>query len=146
VQLRFVTEVAPPQPFLCVNRTPIRYEFRDGAKAIRYRVNIASKSLLGISTSSSCIDGKEMYKKTWCTCRVVALPILTFCSFAALVGVAVVVILSSLKTCSVGRVLDCRERERGRVQWEMKVLPLPCIEQRPFRGSDDHVKWQSHLQ
>ena len=38
-QLRSVTEIAPPQPFLCANRSPIRYGFRGGAKAIRYSVN-----------------------------------------------------------------------------------------------------------
>ena len=37
----FVTEITPPQPLLCVNRSPIRYDFRDGAQAIRYTVNIA---------------------------------------------------------------------------------------------------------
>ena len=37
----FVTEITPPQPFLYVNRSPIRYDFRGGAKAIRYTVNIA---------------------------------------------------------------------------------------------------------
>ena len=36
-----VTEVAPKSPFLCVNRSPIRYDFRAGAKAIRYCVNMA---------------------------------------------------------------------------------------------------------
>ena len=28
-----LTEIAPPQPFLCVNRCPIRYDFRGGACA-----------------------------------------------------------------------------------------------------------------
>ena len=37
----FVTEITPPQPFFCVNRSPIRYDFRGGAKALRYTVNIA---------------------------------------------------------------------------------------------------------
>ena len=37
----FVTEITPPQPFFCVNRIPTRYDFRGGAKAIRYGVNIA---------------------------------------------------------------------------------------------------------
>ena len=32
---------------------------------------------LGIFTPWSCCDGKEMYKKTWCTCKVVVLLILT---------------------------------------------------------------------
>ena len=34
-----VTGIAPPQPFLSVNRNPSRYDFRGGA--IRYSVNIA---------------------------------------------------------------------------------------------------------
>ena len=39
---------------------------------------------LGIFTGSRAIDGKEMYKKAWCTCKVVVLPCqaiayLTFC-------------------------------------------------------------------
>ena len=33
-QLRSVTEIAPKLPFLCVNRSPIQYCFRAGAKAI----------------------------------------------------------------------------------------------------------------
>ena len=36
---------------------------------------------LGIFTSWSCNDGKEMYKKAWCTCRVVVLLISTNCFF-----------------------------------------------------------------
>ena len=39
-QLRFVTEIAPKSPFLCVNRSAIRYGLRAGAKAIQYGVNI----------------------------------------------------------------------------------------------------------
>ena len=48
-QLRSVTEIAPPQPFLCVNRSPIRYDYRVGAKAIQYNVKIVlvSWSLIG---------------------------------------------------------------------------------------------------
>ena len=40
---------------------------------------------LGIFTGSRAVDGKEMYKKAWCTCKVVVLPCqaiayyLTFC-------------------------------------------------------------------
>ena len=41
VQPLFVTDITPPQPFFCVNRCPIRYDFRGGAQAIRYTVNIA---------------------------------------------------------------------------------------------------------
>ena len=39
-QLRSVTEIAPKSPLLCVNRSPIRYGFRAGAKDIQYNVNI----------------------------------------------------------------------------------------------------------
>ena len=41
VQLRSVTEIAPKLPFSCVNRSPIRYNFRSGAKAIPHSVNVA---------------------------------------------------------------------------------------------------------
>ena len=43
-QFRSVTEIAPKSPFLCVNRSPIRYGFRAGAKAIRHGVNKAQHS------------------------------------------------------------------------------------------------------
>ena len=39
-QFHSVTEIAPLQPFLCVKRSAIRYNFRGGAEAIRYNVNI----------------------------------------------------------------------------------------------------------
>ena len=39
--LRSVTEIAPKSPFLCLNRSPIRYSFRANAKVIRKRVKIA---------------------------------------------------------------------------------------------------------
>ena len=45
-QLRSVTEIAPKSPFLCVNRSPIQYGFRAGAKAIRYSVNIILKHVV----------------------------------------------------------------------------------------------------
>ena len=35
-QLRPVTEIARPQPFLCVNRRPFWHDFRGGAKSIQY--------------------------------------------------------------------------------------------------------------
>ena len=35
-----------PQPFLCVNRSPIPYDFRGSAKAIHYSFNLALKSLV----------------------------------------------------------------------------------------------------
>ena len=37
-ELRSVTKIAPKSPFLCENRSPIRYDFRAGAKTIWYRV------------------------------------------------------------------------------------------------------------
>ena len=46
-QLRSVTEIAPPQ--FCVNRSPVCYDYRGGAKAIQYNVKIVlvSWSLIG---------------------------------------------------------------------------------------------------
>ena len=41
-QLRAVKEIAPKSPFWCVNRSPLRYGFRVGARAVGYRVTIAS--------------------------------------------------------------------------------------------------------
>ena len=40
-QLCLVKEIAPKSPFLCFNRGSIRYDFRTGAKEIRYIVNKA---------------------------------------------------------------------------------------------------------
>ena len=40
-QLRSVTEITLKSRFVCVNRSPIPYGFRFGAKAILYRVNTA---------------------------------------------------------------------------------------------------------
>ena len=39
-QLRSVTEIASKSRFLCVNRSPIEYGFRAGAKAVRYTMNV----------------------------------------------------------------------------------------------------------
>ena len=39
-QLRSVLETEPKSPFLCMNRNPIWYGFRTGAKAIQYSVNL----------------------------------------------------------------------------------------------------------
>ena len=36
-----VTEITLLQPFLCVNRSPVQYDFHGGTKASRYCVNIA---------------------------------------------------------------------------------------------------------
>jgi len=36
-RLRFVTEIVPKSPLLCVNRSPIRYGFHAGAKATWYQ-------------------------------------------------------------------------------------------------------------
>ena len=55
-QLLSVTEVAPKSPFLCMNRSTIRYGSRSGPKAIQHSVNIARPisflPLLLASTSS----------------------------------------------------------------------------------------------
>ena len=40
-QLRSVRETTPKSPFLYVNRSPSRYSFRAGAKAVQYSVNTA---------------------------------------------------------------------------------------------------------
>ena len=44
--LRAVTETALKSPFLCVNRSPIRYGFRAGAKAIRLRTIVSSREFV----------------------------------------------------------------------------------------------------
>ena len=40
---------------------------------------------LGIFTGSCAVDGKEMYKKAWCTCKVVVLPCqaITYLTFSS---------------------------------------------------------------
>ena len=38
-------------PFLCVNGNPFQYDFNAGAKAIRYRVNIASPNFLLLAST-----------------------------------------------------------------------------------------------
>ena len=49
-QLRFVTEITPQSPFLCVNRSgeALFGMFRVGSKAIQSSVNIASTSKRGL--------------------------------------------------------------------------------------------------
>ena len=44
--LRAVTETALKSPFLCVNRSPIRYGFRACAKAIRLRTIVSSREFV----------------------------------------------------------------------------------------------------
>ena len=39
--LSAVTEISPKSPFLCMYRSPMRYGFCGGAKAIQYAVNMA---------------------------------------------------------------------------------------------------------
>ena len=43
---------------------------------------------LGIFTGSRAVDGKEMYKKAWYTCKVVVLPCRAYCLFDFLVAAA----------------------------------------------------------
>ena len=45
-QLRPVTEIALPQPFLCVNRSPFRYDFGGGAKSIGYSVILNTAEII----------------------------------------------------------------------------------------------------
>ena len=47
-QLRFITLTAPKWPFTCVNRSPVQYGFRVGAKAILYGVKIALISFFAL--------------------------------------------------------------------------------------------------
>ena len=54
-RLSSVTEIAAPQPFLCVNRSPIWYDFCGGGKAIQYSVNIASAYLWAYKIQKSCV-------------------------------------------------------------------------------------------
>ena len=44
--MRSVSKIAPKSPFLRVNKSPIRYSFKAGAKAIRYNVNKAFIDIL----------------------------------------------------------------------------------------------------
>ena len=46
VQLLFVTEIAPPQPFFACKQKPYPVTFLGGAKTIRYSVNIALTCLM----------------------------------------------------------------------------------------------------
>ena len=43
---------------------------------------------LGIFTGSRAVDGKEMYKKVWCTCKVVVFALSSYCLFVFLVAAA----------------------------------------------------------
>ena len=53
-QLRFVTELAPKSPFLCVKRIPIWSDFRAGANFdIRYSVSIVTILLYWVITDST---------------------------------------------------------------------------------------------
>ena len=53
-QLRFVTELAPKSPFLCVNKIPIWYDFRASANLdIRYSVSMVSILLYWVITDST---------------------------------------------------------------------------------------------
>ena len=46
---------AAPQPFLCVNRSPICYDFLGGAKAIQYSINIVLAYLWAYKIQKSCV-------------------------------------------------------------------------------------------
>ena len=55
-RLRTVTEISPKSPLLCVNKSPIRYGFRAGAKVILYSVNIALNSLVTLMGMNSVVQ------------------------------------------------------------------------------------------
>ena len=60
-------------------------------KKVDVFIHVREKNVkLGTFTWKSCSDSKEMYKKAWCTCKVVGSPIYC-CFFVVLVAVAVVV-------------------------------------------------------
>jgi len=59
MQLRSITEIMLKSPFLCVNRSPIHYSFRAGAKAIWYGVDIA------LSIALDKMQNKNDEKLTW---------------------------------------------------------------------------------
>ena len=66
-----ITEIAPPQPFLCVNRSPIRYGFRGGAKAIRYSLSLVGlmKSSFDVLPRPECTIFWRGYSASWwCWC------------------------------------------------------------------------------
>ena len=66
-----ITEIAPPQPFLCVNRSPIRYGFRGGAKAIRYSLSLVGlmKSSFDVLPRPKCTIFWRGYSASWwCWC------------------------------------------------------------------------------
>ena len=66
--------------------------FRERKRNSSSLVYVLQKNLqLGIFTSQSCKDGKEMYKKVLCTCKVVVLLNKPIAFFDVLVAVAVVV-------------------------------------------------------
>ena len=77
--------------FVKCNRTLLELNFYSTISKFMKRMNFVIACLrpsqnvkLGIFTGSRAVDGKEMYKKAWCTCKVVVLPCqatayLTFC-------------------------------------------------------------------
>ena len=68
-QLCSVTEIAPKTPFLCVNRSSIRYVFHAGPRAIQYKVRTWLKPLWYLS-----------YKCFICILKGTALNVLPWCS------------------------------------------------------------------
>ena len=50
-------QIAPKTSFLCVNRSPYRYGFQDGAKTVRHNVNIA---LVTVPTHNVIFRCKEL--------------------------------------------------------------------------------------
>lgn len=58
-QLHSVTEIAPNSLILCVNKSPILYSFRAGARAIRHGVKItlvSSEFSVAVMLNQVCVD------------------------------------------------------------------------------------------
>ena len=60
-QLRSVTEIAPPQPFLYMNSSPIQCDFRGCVKAIQHSLNIALINLHFVEQNAN----EKQIKRKW---------------------------------------------------------------------------------
>ena len=65
---RNVLGLNPKGPYLTVQKEKGKF-----CVVFTYSVNLCWRVKLGRFMSQSCNDGLEMYKKAWCTCKVVAL-------------------------------------------------------------------------
>lgn len=60
-QLRSVTEIVPPQPFLYMNSSHIQYDFRGCVKAIQHSLNIALINLHFVEQNAN----EKQIKRKW---------------------------------------------------------------------------------